>query len=236
MKRTVVLLGLLFTSLPAAQNLSGFGVMSLTYKITPKWMAYGELQARSIQDFSIPDYYELKGGIGYNFKKNHQPFIGIGRYVTFRDHDLYQQEIRLWGQYTLTQNVSKLKIDHRVRAEKRFFDYPQTDEKSDTERYRYRLSGTLPLNTEKVQQNTFFLNAFEEIFVGPGDPGFKRNRLFTGMGYQLEKNMGTVIGYMWQREFSTSGNKDLHFLYWGLNFTIDGANDEHREYEIPVAD
>ena len=28
-----------------------------------------ELQERSIEDFSKPDYYEIKGGIGYNLDK-----------------------------------------------------------------------------------------------------------------------------------------------------------------------
>jgi hypothetical protein len=36
-------------------------------------MAYLELQTRSIEEFSKPDY-EVKGGIGYNIDKNNQPF------------------------------------------------------------------------------------------------------------------------------------------------------------------
>lgn len=236
MKKIVLFLALCLSTGYFAQTFSGFGVTSVTYKFHPKWMAYAEFQARSIEEFSTPDYFETKGGIGYNFKKNHQPFLGIGRYGTYREREFYQEEIRLWAQYTFTQNFGKLKVDHRGRAEKRFYNYPQSEEKKDTERYRYRLSTTLPLNNVKVEENTLFASVFEEIFVGPEEPVFKRSRFFSGVGYQFDKNVGTVAGYMWQKEFSASGNKNLHFLYWGLNLTIDAQQGDDRVYDIPVGD
>ena len=48
----------------SSEHPSGFAVVSLNYKHSPKWNAYLELQERSIEDFSKPDYYEIKGGIG----------------------------------------------------------------------------------------------------------------------------------------------------------------------------
>ena len=38
----------------------------------PKWMAYVELQTRSRRDYTVIDYYETKGGNGYNLNKNNQ--------------------------------------------------------------------------------------------------------------------------------------------------------------------
>ena len=67
-----------------SEHLSGFAVVSLNYKHSPKWNAYLELQERSIEDFSKPDYYEIKGGIGYNLKKSNQFFLGLGRYSTYK--------------------------------------------------------------------------------------------------------------------------------------------------------
>ncbi len=40
----------------AQDHLSGFNLMSFTYKATPKWMAYVELQTRSRRDYSVIDY------------------------------------------------------------------------------------------------------------------------------------------------------------------------------------
>ncbi len=214
MKKLLILFILIgyFASAQTDEHLSSFNMVSFTYKHDKKWMAYLELQDRAIEEFSKPDYYEVKGGIGYNIDKNNQPFIGIGRYGTYKESKFYQEEFRIWLQYIFSQKISKLKIDHRLRAEKRFFYFPQSGLADNTSRFRYRMALTLPLNKEKIEPNTFFLNAFEEVFAGPNAPNFKRNRLFGGFGYQLNDYIGANMGYMLQREFANSGNRSLHFL------------------------
>ncbi|WP_124639940.1 MULTISPECIES: DUF2490 domain-containing protein [Amniculibacterium] len=214
---------------------SNYNMMSFSYKHDKQWSAYLELQLRSIEDFTTPDYYEAKGGIGYNFNKNNQAFVGIGRYGTYKNEHINQEEFRFWLQYIYSQQFGKVKLDHRVRAEKRFFYYPNTDSHDNTERYRYRLAATLPLNKDKVEPGALYANAFEEVFVGPKDPFFKRSRTFVGLGYQFNPYVGTNLGYIFQKEFSNSGNKNLHFIYLSLNFTFDRLkfNETHH---IPVAD
>lgn len=237
MKKLLILFILIgyFASAQTDEHLSSFNMVSFTYKHDKKWMAYLELQDRAIEEFSKPDYYEVKGGIGYNIDKNNQPFIGIGRYGTYKESKFYQEEFRIWLQYLFSQKISKLKIDHRLRAEKRFFYFPQSGLADNTSRFRYRMALTLPLNKEKIEPNTFFLNAFEEVFAGPNAPNFKRNRLFGGFGYQLNDYIGANMGYMWQREFANSGNRNLHFLYFALNFTFDRLK-YNEMHQIPVAD
>lgn len=237
MKKLLILFILIgyFASAQTDEHLSSFNMVSFTYKHDKKWMAYLELQDRAIEEFSKPDYYEVKGGIGYNIDKNNQPFIGIGRYGTYKESKFYQEEFRIWLQYIFSQKISKLKIDHRLRAEKRFFYFPQSGLADNTSRFRYRMALTLPLNKEKIEPNTFFLNAFEEVFAGPNAPNFKRNRLFGGFGYQLNDYIGANMGYMWQREFANSGNRNLHFLYFALNFTFDRLK-YNEMHQIPVAD
>lgn len=238
MKRIVSLVFLIcFLGFKAQQkeHVSGFNMTSLTYKFAPNWMAYVELQGRSIEDYSYIDYYETKGGVGYNINKNNQAFIGLGRYGTYKNHKISQEEHRLWLQYTFTNKIKNLKIDHRLRAEQRFFHNSITNENSNTQRYRYRLSATLPLNNTKVQPGTVFANVFEEIFLGKDDRNFKRNRTFGGLGYQFNDNMNATVGYMFQREFAVKGNTNVHFIYFGLNFTIDPSDDE-RDIHVPMAD
>ncbi len=82
----------------SSEHLSGFAVVSLNYKHNPKWNAYLELQERSIEDFSKPDYYEIKGGIGYNLNKNNQFFVGLGRYATYKESRIANEEFRIWLQ------------------------------------------------------------------------------------------------------------------------------------------
>ncbi|WP_245985415.1 DUF2490 domain-containing protein [Epilithonimonas hominis] len=219
----------------AQDHLSGFNMMSLTYKISPKLMLYGEGQIRARKDYTLIDYYETKGGIGYSYIKDHQVFVGAGRYGTYEDRKISQEEFRIWLQYTFSHKMGTLKLDHRGRAEKRFFYASQTGTNTEAMRYRYRLSGTLPLNNSKVQEGTFFVNAFEELFFGAGEPNFKRNRSFAGFGYQFNNSLSATTGYMFQREFSTKKNENYHFLYFALNFTIDPSDDE-KDFSIPMVD
>lgn len=220
-------------------HVSNFNMMSFTYKHNEKWQAYLELQMRSIEDFMLPNYYEVKGGIGYNLNKNNQLFVGTGRYGTYKESRLSQTEFRLWLQYVLSQKINVVKLDHRVRAEKRFFSYPQTDTKANDERFRYRLSATVPLNDKKITTGTVYANAFEELFFGPANSEtfvFKRNRFYSGFGVQVNSFMNANMGYMWQIEYSkVKENRQYHFVYFALNFVLD--RQKNYEYQpIPVAD
>jgi len=67
------------------EHISSFNSVTITYKIHPKFFIYGEGQMRGIEDYSYPDYYEIKGGIGYNLTPNHKPFVGIGRYGNYKN-------------------------------------------------------------------------------------------------------------------------------------------------------
>lgn len=224
----------LFSQTNADEHLSGFNMVSFTYKHDKKWSAYLELQDRSIEDFNKPDYYEIKGGIGYNINKNNQAFLGTGRYATYKNNSISNEELRLWLQYTYSFNIDKLKIDNRVRLEKRFFHNPVTDANTNDERYRLRVAATLPLNAEKVAPKTVFANAFNEVFVGPNGDLFKRNRIFAGAGYVFNDYISTNLGYMWQRELYPK-TRSLHFLYIGFNFTFDRL--KYREtHPVHVAD
>lgn len=222
---------------PAEVYTSNFNMTSFTYKHNQKWSAYVEVQMRSLEDFMLPDYYEMKGGPMYNINRKNQLMLGVGKYGTYRDSRIYQEETRLWLQYVLSQSLSRVKIDHRVRAEKRFFTFPQTDKQTNDERYRYRLALTIPLTRPKLEPGVLFLNTFEEIFVGPNDNFFKRNRFFGGFGYQVNHFTNANIGYMWQKEYSSvNPDRNYHFVYFGINFTYDRLKDLERGYSVPVAD
>ena len=219
------------------EHLSGFGMTSLTYKFSKHWFAYGELQARSYEEFSKPDYYEIKGGVGYNITPDHQPFIGMGRYATYKNNAISKEEFRIWLQYQYNNYIGKLKLEHRGRVEQQFFHFSQTGVNSTANRFRYRLNAILPINNDKIKPKTFFVNAFDEVFFGTDAPAYVRNRLYGGMGYQFDKSVDMATGYLLQREFSNTGNKNVHFWFVGLNFIIDrSANEKPKSIPTPVID
>lgn len=237
MKKCLLFLvfALFFGKLSAQEHISSFNSVSVTYNFHPKFYLFAEGQLRGIEDFSYPDYYEIKGGLGYKLTPNHKPFIGIGRYVTYADRKLDKEEFRVWLQDVVDFKAGRVKFENRVRAENSWFYEPQTDEVSDRIRLRYRLNLTVPLNSAKVEKGTIFANAYEEVFfVTTQEPLFARNRVYGGFGYQIDDHFGIASGYLWQREFALSGNKNVHFLYLALNITIDGSDE--KEYGFPGAD
>lgn len=218
----------------AQEHISSFNAVTLTYQFHPKFFLYGEVQLRGIEDYAYPDYYESKGGIGYNLSPNHKPFVGIGRYATYKNHSLDKEEFRVWLQDILIFKYSVLKFENRFRAEKSWFYEPQKDLHSDRYRFRYRMNVSVPLNSKSISPGTVFANAYSEIFFVTEKPIFARNRLYGGFGYQVDEIFGVASGYLWQREFSNSGNKNLHFLYFALNINIDDSHEKH--YHFPGAD
>ena len=231
----VIILLLSFTVNAQQEHISSFNAITVTYKFHPKFYLYAEGQVRGIEDYSYPDYYEIKGGVGYNLTKNHKPFIGIGRYGNYKNRIMDKEEFRVWLQDVIDLNAGKVKFENRFRAEKSWFYEPVKDVHSDRIRLRYRMNISVPLNSESVKPGTVFANVYDEVFfVTTEKPLFARNRVFGGFGYQIDENFGIATGYLWQREFAKSGNRNIHFLYLALNITIDGSDD--KDYQFPGAD
>ncbi|WP_288460951.1 DUF2490 domain-containing protein [uncultured Chryseobacterium sp.] len=234
-----VSLGLLLgvTFFKAQEHISSFNALTITYKFHPKFFLYLEGQSRGIEEYTYPDYYEIKGGLGYNLTKNHKPFIGLGRYATYKDRSINKEEFRVWLQDVIDFKKGIVKFENRIRAEKSWFYEPQTDKNSERMRYRYRLNVSVPLNAKEVKKGTVFANVYDEVFfVSPMKPTFARNRVYVGGGYQIDNSVGVVAGYLWQREFNASSNQNFHFLYVALNINIDGTKHPVKTFEYPGAD
>ncbi len=220
----------------AQEHPSNFTAISLNYKFHPKFFLYAEGQLRSVEDFSYPDYYEIKGGIGYNLGK-HKPLIGVGRYVNYKNHSMSREEFRIWVQDVYEIKKGIVKFENRIRLEQAWFNDINKNDKYTRNRYRYRLNVSAPLNAKEVKPGTVFANVYDEVFfISPMKPTFARNRLYGGFGYQADENFGLVAGYLWQRDFEAKGNKNTHFVYLALNINIDGTKHPEKTYEFPGAD
>lgn len=116
-----------------------------------------------------------------------------------------QPEFRISPQLTLTQKFGRLAIDQRYRYEQRYIgtnvndashsefgysqgiDFPSGNKKG---RFRYFFRATLPLGKhEKLEANTFYLTAWNEVFIGTGsntatEKIWDQNRTFCLLGYK----------------------------------------------------
>jgi hypothetical protein len=124
-------------------------------------------------------------------------------------------ELRVAPQIILTQQVGILRIDHRLRYEFRFFGQNQAvDNKSFIyggdfstttfkERFRYQIKASMPLGKDKMEDKTWYAQAYNELFVNMGEQVsntnlLDQNRVLVGLGYRFTKHVSVEAGYMQQ--------------------------------------
>src|ERR1044071_1405168 len=138
-----------FTLLVCAKAISqtpGLGtwnVLNTEFHITKKWSAFAEMQLRSQKFFNNFNYHELKAGVNYKPSKNIAWLLGAGQYVTYDPAGNFKSpvetsELRIWEQLTLTNNISRVKLEHRYRVEQRYIGGSYSN------RFRYRLNAIVP--------------------------------------------------------------------------------------------
>ncbi|OON66926.1 DUF2490 domain-containing protein [Hymenobacter sp. CRA2] len=172
-----------------------------------KWGGYAEVQARSNGLLRQYFYHEVKAGVSYDLDPNFTFMVAGGRYSTSDYQDLgtgpLNVEKRLWEQLVLNQYMKRLKVEHRYRVEQRWFSY-RGDSTGFRQRLRYRLNAFLPLNAPTITAKTFFLSAYDEIFLNPKGPVFERNRVYAGIGYQFNKHVVLQLGWVNQANYNVA--------------------------------
>lgn len=168
-----------------------------------KWSVFAEGQLRSWKVYDHFYYYELKSAVNYNFTKQLSVTGGLGTYHTYTTsgnfkHPLTNNEFRTWLQVMMVQTFGRIKIDHRYRMEQRWVTAGYRN------RYRYRLNAIVALNHKTLTDKTIYATAFEEVFFTNKSPYFERNRIFGGMGYQLNNHVTFQAGYINQFDYSTT--------------------------------
>jgi len=183
-----------------AQSFDKAGSWGLITVVLPgsvdhRWGGYTELQTRT-NDLFYKNfyYYEVKGGVSYNFTNNFAALLGTGRYTTYNYRDVDAgptvKENRLWEQFTLLEYFDRIKIENRVRIEQRWLNGDYRN------RFRYRLNLIVPFNHPKIQQATVFASVFDEVFFNNKAPNFERNRIAATLGYQFTKAISLQAGWM----------------------------------------
>lgn len=123
-------------------------------------------------------------------------------------------EPRIWHQWLfIMPKMGRLKVYHQFRFEHR---WRRTNvvgsEYNYTNRYRYKISGYLPINKKKITTKTLFFSPSAEIFMHTGKSivyhPLEDFRIYNGLGYVLNKNITLFSGHMW-----TIGQKNTGFEY-----------------------
>ncbi len=168
-------------------------------KITDRFQIHTDIQLRNREIVGNTDQLLLRTGLKTKLTTNLTSIVGYAliNYYPATDPKLpsLQNEHRLWQELNTKQRIGRMNIEHRYRAEERFFSL----QSSWKWRFRYRVYLALPLNNKEMDPGTFFLSTYDEIFINRLAPQFSQNRLYFAAGYVLNKDLSFQAGYLFQQ-------------------------------------
>ncbi|MDG2455390.1 MAG: DUF2490 domain-containing protein [Bacteroidia bacterium] len=204
-------------SLCLAQN-SDLGNWLLYFgnkNINEKLNWHHEVQYRNYNAIGEMEQLLLRTGLGYSLTQNNNVLLGYGfiqseNYVPMQEDKVGVPEHRIYQQFITKQKAGRVSIQHRYRFEQRWVaeDFKM--------RFRYFLSLNVPLSKPNLEDNTLYLSAYNELFVNNKGELFDRNRLYSGLGYKLNKQVKFEIGYM-NQYFGTSSRDQINLITF-VNF------------------
>lgn len=166
------------------------------FKFNPKVEIFFETQWRNNEVFANPEAFFIRPYITYNVIKELQ----FGVSAEYHQHYSYgedyteqtlREEFRVDLMAILSQNVGRVKVQHRYRYEFRNINSYGGN------RMRYRLQVTIPINSKNFDKGTLFINTNNEFFINnQPEWSFDQNRLYFAVGYHFTKSVNFQLGYM----------------------------------------
>lgn len=186
-------------------------------KINSSLNWHHEAQYRNYNAVGDLEQLLLRTGIGYNLTENNNNLLlGYGfilsqNYIDTLAEKININEHRVYQQFITKQKAGKVSLQHRYRFEQRW-----VEDQDIKFRVRYFLGLNVPLNNPTITDKTFFLSAYNEIFLNTKNVVFDRNRLYGALGYKLNNNLKFELGYM--NQFFNIGGRDQFNLNTYINF------------------
>jgi hypothetical protein len=181
-------------------DLGTWHILNVKYRPNKKLNYFAESQLRSLKFYEQFHYYEFKGGINYKINNNTQITLGAGNYQTYKEGGNFEtpknnNEFRLWPQITFSQDIGKLNLEHRYRAELRWTSNGYRN------RFRYRLAVAYPFGKPIKGFKPYQIGISNELFLTDKSPFFERNRSQINFIYKSSKAHSYQIGYIHQFDY-----------------------------------
>jgi len=191
----------------AAQNpedeLGNWLIYNGTVRFSQEWSIFTEGQIRLWEPVSNVNELLARAAAHYNLTPDALVGLGYLRADTwpYDDGSREKYENRLYQQLTVWHSWAKSRFEHRYRLEQRWIK--ASGETQYSNRVRYRLQVTTPLNRESMAAGAYFLNFYNEFFIDFDDVRtFDQNRLYGAGGYQFTPTANLQLGLLWQARSS----------------------------------
>lgn len=217
--------------IPTVQSLSqpieigSWNILNLKYTHTKKLSFFGEAQLRSLKLYNHFHYYEFKGGVNLKVSKMLQFTLAAGTYQTYKEGGNFEtpknnDEFRLWPQITLYQDIGRLKIEQRYRAEMRWTIDGYRN------RFRYRVGVAYPFGNDAKGYKPFQVGISNELFFKDNEPYFERNRLQAIFNFKSNIHSTLQLGYLHQFDYKINDETGRDFLVIGLFYELGTKRNE----------
>ena len=170
------------------------------FSITDQLNFHNELQYRNNDFKGTFNQLLIRNGIGYNLTPdNNNLLLGYAFNLAQKRpssngklNELLKKEHRIFQQFITKNTFERVFLLHRYRIEQRFFN-------SDFQlRFRYFMALYIPFNHKQITKNTWYLAAYNEIFINQKDEIFDQYRLSQALGYAITKNVKVELGVFTQ--------------------------------------
>ncbi len=214
-----------------------------------KWGYYGEhhLRARNsnelLGDFAgrFRQVYN-RFGVSFQPHKHFELVVGPTLVMNFspdpsdENYEKLTWEPRIWHQWLFSMaDIGPFKIYHQFRFEHRWKRSNLVDAPYQfTHRFRYKFFAYVPLNKRTITTKTLYFSPSAEIFLHAGDGvvlhPFEDFRVYTGLGYVLNRNITLFGGHMWTLGQKSSGfqYRTSHVIRLNVFFSLDFRSVEDR--------
>jgi hypothetical protein len=173
-----------------------------TIRVADRWSVFTETQLRLWEPFSNLNEWFVRGAGHYHLSPRAAVGLGYGYFRTWPyDEGPVRTENRIYQQFTIWHDWSRSRFEHRYRLEQRWLE--EAGETDYSNRFRYRLQVTAPLNLETMEPGAHFINSYNEIFLNfDSERAFDQNRLYAAWGRQFTKSANLQLGLLWQARTS----------------------------------
>lgn len=209
---TILTLSLSYAQTNAEDELGAWYTLSGSHKISNNFSIGTLAQLWLFEDTENFNFILLTGGLNYHVSPKLTTTIAFsyadidGGFNTNKPHTF---ENRLAEQIGFKHNIAKLPIDHRFRAEHRFFSKLNTN--TTKHRFRYRLGTKIVLNKH------LFLRLNDEFLVTLNSNKLTENRFYSALGININKSSNLQFGYL-NRKIK---GQNFHRLQVSLFFKTD---------------
>jgi hypothetical protein len=199
--------------------------------LSERWSLVSDYGLRRREHLSEWSQMLVRVGAGYQIHPSVKGVVGMAFLTFHKGGDRTKVEYRPYQELGSVQSFAKLRIQHRLRIEERFFQ--STNENGDPSsfnfRFRYRLLGSYPvadMNGER-EAGSFLIYFGNEILVNAGSEiiynQFDSNRVLIGPAFQWRPNLtlSLLYNYLYAQRNQPETFTETHVLWLGIKHKLE---------------